>query len=325
MNLPKIHSITKKILVALIGAFLVIFLLFHACANLCILRNDGGTWYNAFCHFMGTNILVKVFEIILMGCFALHVLLTLWLWATSLMSRGAVRYHVASRTKTHPFSTLMPWTGLLILIMLFVHFYDFYFVKMGWTPGKYMAQTEELAKPELNQIMQMSQQYQMSPEECIAAYNAQIEQAKEQQQIDSAQYAEICSYRDKLNAIAPVATILMNAQGNNQISEDGKYINNLTREDRNAINAAYGRGTAEPDFYRMSREKFTKWYMVVIYLVFFALIGLHLRHAFPSIFQTLGLNNYKYNKAIEIIGIIYTWTVCLIFAIVALGVFIPSL
>ena len=42
MNLPRIHSITKKICVALLGGFLLIFLLFHACANLCILRHDDG-------------------------------------------------------------------------------------------------------------------------------------------------------------------------------------------------------------------------------------------------------------------------------------------
>ena len=78
MNLPKIHSISKKMLVALLGAFLSIFLLFHASANLCILRNDGGEWYNAFCDFMGTNYVVKVFEIILLGALLLHIVLTLF-------------------------------------------------------------------------------------------------------------------------------------------------------------------------------------------------------------------------------------------------------
>ena len=72
MNLPKIHSISKKILVALLGAFLSIFLLFHASANLCILRNDGGKWYNDFCDFMGTNYVVKAFEIVLFGALLLH-------------------------------------------------------------------------------------------------------------------------------------------------------------------------------------------------------------------------------------------------------------
>ena len=61
MNLPKIHSITKKILVALVGGFLLVFLLFHMTANLFVLRHDDGAWYSAFCHFMGTNWIVKIF------------------------------------------------------------------------------------------------------------------------------------------------------------------------------------------------------------------------------------------------------------------------
>ena len=77
MELPKIHYITKKIMVALLGGFLLLFLLFHASANMLILRHDEGAWYSAFCHFMGTNWIVKVFEIVLLGAIALHVLFTL--------------------------------------------------------------------------------------------------------------------------------------------------------------------------------------------------------------------------------------------------------
>ncbi len=326
MNLPQIHSITKKILVALIGAFLVVFLLFHACANLCILRNDGGAWYNAFCHFMGTNLIVKVFEIILLACFVLHICLTLWLWHTNLKARGTERYHERSKTKTHPHSKLMPWTGALILVLLFVHFHDFYFVKMGWVPGNYMVETEELfSKPELNQMVQICQQYNMTPEDYMRANDEQLEQMKNQGQIGEAELAEINAQLDKVREIVPVAEVVMSAQAEQKVSENGKYLQQLSYEERNTINAVYGKGTAEPDFYHMAREKFTHWYMVLIYLFFFAMVGLHLRHGFPSIFQTLGLNNYKYNKAIEILGIIYVWLVCALFSLTVLGVYIPSL
>ena len=37
---------------------LLIFLLFHMCANLMILNDDGGAAYGALCHFMGSNIVV---------------------------------------------------------------------------------------------------------------------------------------------------------------------------------------------------------------------------------------------------------------------------
>ena len=145
MELPKIHSITKKIMVALLGGFLLLFLLFHATANLFILRHDDGAWYSAFCHFMGTNWIVKVFEIVLLGAIALHVLFTLWLALTNRLARP-VRYHEQQKSKTHTTSKLMVWTGILIFVCLILHFSDFYFVKLGLVKGEYMVKVENLDK-----------------------------------------------------------------------------------------------------------------------------------------------------------------------------------
>jgi succinate dehydrogenase / fumarate reductase cytochrome b subunit len=153
MTLPKLHSITKKIFVALLGSFLLLFLLFHATANLFILRHDEGAWYSAFCHFMGTNWIVKVFEIALLGAIALHMLLTLWLALTNRLARP-VRYHEAQKSKTHTTSKLMMWTGILIFVCLLMHFYDFYFVKVGWVKGEYMVKTEKLQSEQIMGLVQ---------------------------------------------------------------------------------------------------------------------------------------------------------------------------
>ena len=166
MNLPKIHSITKKILVALVGSFLLVFLLFHMTANLFILRHDEGAWYSAFCHFMGTNWVVKIFEIVLLGVIALHILLTLWLAVTNRLARP-VRYHERAKSKTHPGSKLMMWTGILIFVCLIIHFCDFYFVKLGWVKGEYMVKTEKLQSQEIMGLVQYSQQMGLTPEEMI--------------------------------------------------------------------------------------------------------------------------------------------------------------
>ena len=214
MNLPKIHSVSKKILVALLGVFLSIFLLFHAAANLCILRNDGGAWYNAFCDFMGTNYVVKVFEIILLGTFLLHIALTLWLAVTNKLARPK-GYHKPQRSKTHVGSKLQVWTGLLIIACLLLHFMDFYFVKLGLVDG------------------------------------------------------------------------------------------NL-------------------NFYEQAREKFQVPHIAISYLVFFVVVWFHMRHGFAAMFQTLGLYNYKYGKAIEIIGIIYATVVCMMFAAVVIFTFLQA-
>lgn len=214
MNLPKIHSISKKILVALLGAFLGLFLLFHASANLCILRNDGGAWYNAFCDFMGTNYVVKVFEIILFGALLLHIALTLWLAFTNKLARPK-NYHKAHRSKTHTGSKLQVWTGILIIACLLLHFMDFYFVKLGLVDG-------------------------------------------------------------------------------NQ------------------------------NFYHQARALFQIPYIAICYLVFFVIVWFHLRHGFAAIFQTFGLYNYKYGKAIEVIGIIYATVICLMFTSVVIVTFLQA-
>ena len=77
----------------------------------------------------------------------------------------------------------------------------------------------------------------------------------------------------------------------------------------------------EPDFYAIAHQKFSVWHIVLCYLVFFFLVGLHIRHGFESAFQTFGLNHYKYSRLIEVLGIIYCWVICLGFAIVPIGVF----
>ncbi|MCQ2296760.1 MAG: hypothetical protein MJZ45_05125 [Bacteroidales bacterium] len=319
MNLPKIHSITKKICVALLGGFLLIFLLFHACANLCILRHDGGTWYGDFCHFMGTNYIVKVFEIVLLGFILLHILLTVWLWITSQLSRP-VKYHHASRTKTHTGSKLMIWTGILIFALLIVHFCDFYFVKLGWVKGQYMVKTEELTSPEINAIQQATAQYGMSAEDFIAANEQQFEMYADQ--LDEEQKAEIQKQIDALRAAVPVASIIENAQANDALSADGKWLKKLSAEDKAALEEALPEAEIEPDFYNLTRQKFHNPLMAFIYLCFFVIVWFHMRHAFASAFQTLGLNNYKYNTAIEVIAQIYAWFVCLAFAAVVILVFL---
>ena len=113
MNLPKIHSITKKILVGALGAFLGFFLLFHASANLLILRHDGGEWYNAFCHFMGTYYIVKVLEIGLFASLLLHAVLAIWLAIENKRARP-VGYKKPTRPKTHRGPTAQMWTATLI-------------------------------------------------------------------------------------------------------------------------------------------------------------------------------------------------------------------
>lgn len=317
MNLPKIHSITKKILVALVGGFLLVFLLFHMTANLFVLRHDDGAWYSAFCHFMGTNWIVKIFEIILLGVFALHILLTLWLQITNRLARP-VRYHEAQKSKTHTSSKLMMWTGILIFAFLVMHFCQFYFVKIGWVKGEYMVETEKLQSDEIMGLVQYSSQMSMTPEEFIDAMESESAMYADENG-DSEEVEEyLAGMRDKLGVI----NIVKRASDEGNISADGKWIRHLTYDERQTLKKVLPESKPEPDFYFMVRELFHNPLMVLLYLITFVALFLHMRHAFPSAFQTLGLNNYKYNNIIEWCGRIYAWVICLGFAVVPILIFL---
>jgi succinate dehydrogenase / fumarate reductase, cytochrome b subunit len=123
-------SITKKIWMSLLGLFLMVFLIVHLGINLCLLRNDP-TWFNDAAYFMGTNYIIKVFEVILFGGFILHILFAIILQLRNWRSRP-VRYNVNPRTDTPFFSKYMIYTGTIVLIFLVLHLMDFYFIRLGW-------------------------------------------------------------------------------------------------------------------------------------------------------------------------------------------------
>jgi len=129
----RFSSITKKIWMALLGIFLLIFLVVHLSINLCLLRSDP-RWFNDAAYFMGTNYVVKTFEVVLFAGFILHMALGIILQVQNWMSRP-VRYAVNNKTTTPFLSKYMIWTGGIIFIFLVIHLMNFYAIKLGWVEG----------------------------------------------------------------------------------------------------------------------------------------------------------------------------------------------
>ncbi|MFH1160046.1 MAG: succinate dehydrogenase cytochrome b subunit [bacterium] len=130
-SLLHFSSITKKIWMAFLGLFLMVFLVVHLGINLCLLRDDGGAWFHEAAHFMGTNYIVKVFEVILFGGFIFHILLGILLQLRNWMSRPT-RYRINNRSTTPFLSKYMIYSGGIVLIFLIIHFMNFYFIRLGW-------------------------------------------------------------------------------------------------------------------------------------------------------------------------------------------------
>ena len=118
-------SIGKKLLMSLAGIFLIVFLLVHMGINLLLIIYDDPMVYNKVAHFMSSNILIKIFEIVLFGGFLLHIIYALILQIQNWIARPS-RYHKANYSNTSFFSKFMIHTAVITLTFLVIHMMDFY-------------------------------------------------------------------------------------------------------------------------------------------------------------------------------------------------------
>jgi succinate dehydrogenase / fumarate reductase cytochrome b subunit len=122
----KYSSITKKIIMALAGLFLISFLIVHLSINLLILKNDGREAFNLAAHFMVTNPLIQAMQWVLFGGFIIHILVGTVLQIQNWMARPT-RYKVEGYSHTSFFSKFMIHTGAIILAFLVLHLINFFF------------------------------------------------------------------------------------------------------------------------------------------------------------------------------------------------------
>jgi succinate dehydrogenase / fumarate reductase, cytochrome b subunit len=133
MNKVLFSSISKKFVMALAGLFLLTFLPVHLIINFMLLKSDPEP-FNQAAHFMATFPLIKIFEIVLIAGILIHISYGVFLQIQNWMARP-MGYRSGSKAKTSFLSKFMIWTGGTILIFLLIHFFNFYFVKLGIVEG----------------------------------------------------------------------------------------------------------------------------------------------------------------------------------------------
>ena len=132
-------SIGRKVIMALSGFFLLFFLLQHLLINfLSVVRPDA---FNEVSHFMGTNPLVQfLLQPVLLFGVLFHLIMGMVLDAQNKKARP-VKYIVDNQAANAPWvSRNMLITGIMIMLFLAVHFYDFWipevntkFIQQDWT------------------------------------------------------------------------------------------------------------------------------------------------------------------------------------------------
>jgi succinate dehydrogenase / fumarate reductase cytochrome b subunit len=208
MNKVLFSSISKKFVMALAGLFLLMFLPVHLIINLLLLKSDPGP-FNEAARFMATFPVIKVVEIVLFAALIIHFSWGIFIQIKNWLSRP-VGYAGGNKSETSFFSKFMIWTGAAVLTFLVLHFFNFYFMKLGLVQG--------------------------NPE----------------------------------------------------------------------------------DFYSAAHDLFKILSYNIIYLVSFALLGLHLFHAISSAFQTLGLNHRIWTPVVKIVAWIYALLIPAGFAFISL-------
>jgi len=86
----------------------------------------------------------------------------------------------------------------------------------------------------------------------------------------------------------------------------------------------FGIGTFENNPYLLLNATFGKWWVLVLYIIWFGSVWFHLTHGFWSMFQTLGWNNTIWFNRIKVIGIVIVTILCLAFVAVAANAFLQA-
>lgn len=212
-------SLGRKLMMALTGLFLILFLVIHLIGNLQLLAGDGGESFNRYSYFMANNGLIQLVSKLNFTFIVLHVIYSIWLTRTNAAARPIAYGGKPKRVQSSWNSRNMGILGTLILLFLIVHLKSFWFeFKFG-------------------------------------------------------------------------TGLPMIAAG----TYDGLNFDIL-------------------DAYTVVASAYSTLPYMLIYVVGMLVLAFHLYHGFQSAFQTLGLGFSSYKKLIEVIGVVYSIIVPLLFA-----------
>ncbi len=147
-------SVARKVVMALSGLFLVLFLVLHVTINLTSVISPDT--FNSMSHFMGYNPVVQfLMQPILIAGVVVHFVMGIVLELQNRKARS-VRYVKYKGSANAPWvSRNMILSGLVVLAFLGLHFYDFWIHEMNYKfieanpedPTRYYAETVEKFAP----------------------------------------------------------------------------------------------------------------------------------------------------------------------------------
>jgi succinate dehydrogenase / fumarate reductase cytochrome b subunit len=119
-------SIGRKVVMALTGLFIILFLTVHLIGNLQLLKDDGGEAFNVYAYFMTHNPLIKMVSYVNYAFFLFHIGWALMLTIKNRQARGTEGYAVTSSKSSIWSSRNMGILGTIILVFLVIHMVQFW-------------------------------------------------------------------------------------------------------------------------------------------------------------------------------------------------------
>lgn len=118
------YSIGKKIIMALTGIFLVVFLIEHLIGNFLLLAGDGGKAYAEYSHWAVSNPFIRIVEVFLFFGFIFHIVDGIIVTMQNKKARGAG--YAINRRPSNWTSRNMILSGLVLFAFLVIHLASFF-------------------------------------------------------------------------------------------------------------------------------------------------------------------------------------------------------
>ena len=125
-------SVARKVAMALSALFLILFLIIHLAVNLTSVISENT--FNELSHFMGTNPLIQfAMQPVLLTGVIFHFVMGFVLEIQNKRARGSEKYYAYNGGANSSWmSRNMIITGVMILLFLGLHLYDFWVAEMNY-------------------------------------------------------------------------------------------------------------------------------------------------------------------------------------------------
>lgn len=124
-------TLGRKLIMALTGLFLILFLTGHVSGNLLLFKGDGGEAFNMYAKFMTTNPAVKLLSYLTYISVIGHVIYSIILGQLNKSARPVGYVNSKASTNSSWASRNMGVLGTIILLFLAGHLYSFWY-QMHW-------------------------------------------------------------------------------------------------------------------------------------------------------------------------------------------------